>query len=317
MSSMAVLIATAKIRPGSEDAFAAWKGRHDAAVAAFPGFRSSDVMPPDPHDGAWTVLLNFDSNEHLNAWQKSPERAEVFAELVPLTIGGNFGEVMQPESPDAAQPGTTVTQVIFSRIKPGRDAGYREWTARMQRAQSRYAGYRGTYLQSPATGGSYWITMLRFDTAEHLNAWLTAPERADMLKEASDYVESQELLRLATSFPGWVRIDPETGKGPPNWKTALLVLLGLYPIVALELLYLNPLLKGLIPAVGIFIGNVLSVAATSFLTMPFLVRIFDWWLFPHEPPNRRATAVGLMTLAAIFAVEILFIAWLFAARTPA
>ena len=58
-----------------------------------------------------------------------------------------------------------------------------------------------------------------------LNAWIAAPERAAMLAEARPLVEGEELLRLATSFPGWVRVDPATGKGPPNWKTALLVLL--------------------------------------------------------------------------------------------
>src|SRR3954467_5416654 len=98
MSSPAVLIATARIRPGSEDDFAAWKGRHDAAVAAFPGFNSSDILPPGEHDGAWTLLLNFDGPDHLTAWQKSPERAALLAELVPLTTGGDLGEVMRAES---------------------------------------------------------------------------------------------------------------------------------------------------------------------------------------------------------------------------
>jgi antibiotic biosynthesis monooxygenase (ABM) superfamily enzyme len=150
--------------------------------------------------------------------------------------------------------------------------------------------------------------MLRFDTTDHLNAWLAAPEREELVTEARSFIEDMELMRLATSFPGWVRIDPETGQGPPNWKTALLVLLGLYPIVALELLYLNPLLKGLFPAVAVFVGNVLSVGATSFLTMPFLVRVFDWWLFPEKRPHPRVNATGLGTLAAVFALEIAFVA---------
>jgi antibiotic biosynthesis monooxygenase (ABM) superfamily enzyme len=315
MSSPAVLIATAKIFPGSEDAFAAWKGRHDSAVAKFPGLISSDIMPPGEHDLTWTMLLNFDSSEHLTAWQQSRERAAIVAELTPLLTGGNLGEVMQGESPDAAQPGTAVTQVIFSRIKPGMEESYRKWAARMQQAQARYEGYRGMYIQAPAPGGTHWITMLRFDTAEHLRAWLAAPERASMLEEARAFIESEELVRLATSFPGWVRIDPETGKGPPDWKTALLVLLGLYPIVVLELLYLNPLLSGLVPAVGIFIGNVLSVAATSFLTMPLFVRTFDWWLFPETKRYNRATTVGLAILAAFFACEIGLLQWLFAWHT--
>jgi antibiotic biosynthesis monooxygenase (ABM) superfamily enzyme len=311
MSAPAVLIATAKIRPGCEDGFAAWQGRHDAAVALFPGFISSDIMPPGEHDDAWTLLLNFDSTGHLTAWQQSSQRAAILGELVPLTVGGNLGEVMQTESPGAEQPGTTVTQVIFSRIKPGQEENYRGWAARMQQAQARYPGYRGTYLQPPAPGGTHWITMLRFGTTEQLNAWIAAPERAAMLKEARAFIESEDLLRLATSFPGWVPIDPATGKGPPDWKTALLVLLGLYPIVALELRYLNPLLSGLVPAVGIFIGNVLSVAATTFLTMPFFVRKFDWWLFTESKQNHRATAIGLAILAGVFACEIGFVALLF------
>jgi antibiotic biosynthesis monooxygenase (ABM) superfamily enzyme len=306
MSSPAVLIATAKIRPGSEDAFAAWKGRHDQAAAAFPGFNSSDIMPPGDHDDTWTILLNFDSRENLSFWQQSATRAAILAELAPLTTGGNLGEIMQPDSTALAQPGTTVTQVIFSRVKPGMEEGYRSWAARIQQAQARYPGYQGMYLQPPAKGGTHWITMLRFDTPDHLSAWIAAPERAALLGESKAFIESEELLRLATSFPGWVRIDPETGKGPPNWKTALLVLLGLYPIVVLELLYLNPLLAGLLPALGIFIGNVLSVAATSFLTMPFFVRKFDWWLFPDGKKYSRPNTVGLAILAVVFLCEIGF-----------
>jgi uncharacterized protein len=52
-------------------------------------------------------------------------------------------------------------------------------------------------------------------------------------------------MRLATSFPGWVPINPMTGKGPPNWKTALLVILGLFPIVMLEMRFLSPILASL------------------------------------------------------------------------
>jgi antibiotic biosynthesis monooxygenase (ABM) superfamily enzyme len=311
MSAPAVLIARAKVRPGSEEDFAKWQSRHDAAVSVFAGFKSSDIMPPGEHDDAWTMLLNFDSEEQLAAWQRSKERAAILAELTPLMIGGDLGELMRAESVNAVQAGPSVTQAIFSRIKPGMEQRFREWAARMQQAQARYPGYQGMYLQPPAPGGTHWVTMLRFATTEQLNAWIAAPERAAMLDEAAAFIEGEELLRLATSFPGWVRINPETGKGPPDWKTALLVLLGLYPIVSLELLYLNPLLTGLVPALGIFIGNVLSVAATSFLTMPFLVRTFDWWLFVDEGKPTHSTLRGLAILAVIFVCEIGFFAWLF------
>ena len=63
---------------------------------------------------------------------------------------------------------------------------------------------------------------------------MNAPERKALLSETREFIESEELMRLATAFPGWVPIDPLTGEGPPNWKTAMLVLLGLFPIVMLR-----------------------------------------------------------------------------------
>ena len=178
------------------------------AVGAFPGFISSDIMPPNENGDAWTILLNFDTREHLSDWLHSDGRAKVMADLAPLMIGGDLGEMMQADSPDAAQPATTVTQVIFSRIKPGMEGKYREWAARMQQEQARYPGYRGMYLQPPGPGGTHWITMLRFASAEQLNAWLAAPERAAMLEEARAFIEGEELMRLATIFPGWVPDRP-------------------------------------------------------------------------------------------------------------
>jgi antibiotic biosynthesis monooxygenase (ABM) superfamily enzyme len=304
MSSPAVLIATAKVRAGSEDAFAEWKARHDTALAKFPGYISSDIMPPDEHSDMWTIVLNFRSTAELTTWQQSTERAALIGELLPLVTGGDFGEVMNPETRDAAHPETTVTQVILSQVKPGMEDAYREWCARIQEAQARYPGYRGMYLQPPGSNGSHWTTMLRFDTTEHLEGWLAAPERAKLLHESKAFIENEELMRLATSFPGWVPINPLTGKGPPDWKTALLVLLGLYPIVVLELRFLNPLLRGFNSSLATFIGNTLSVAGTTFITMPVFVRAFGWWLFLDKTSAKWATPAGLCILSGLFVVEV-------------
>jgi antibiotic biosynthesis monooxygenase (ABM) superfamily enzyme len=65
MSEPAVLIATAKVRRGKEDAFTTWKAHHDTIIAKFPGFISSDIMPPDEHGDAWTIVVNFKSHDLL------------------------------------------------------------------------------------------------------------------------------------------------------------------------------------------------------------------------------------------------------------
>ena len=306
MSEPAVLIASAKLRPGEDRAFSAWQVRHNAVIGKFPGFISSDVMPPSqPESNEWTIVLNFRSQDELAAWQRSSERAKLVSDAIPLLEGGSLGEVARLDRP-GEPPGQNVTEVIFSKIKPGMDDTYREWAVRIQAAQAKYSGYRGMYLQPPAEKDGPWTTIIRFDTAEHLEAWMEAPERAELLRESKAFIDEEQLMRLATSFPGWVPINPMTGKGPPNWKTALLVILGLFPIVMLELRFLSPILAalGLRSSLGTFIGNVISVFATTFLTMPLFIRWFGWWLFTEKKTPPWITPVGLGFLAALFAVEV-------------
>jgi len=308
MSKHAVLIATAKVRPGEQEAFDAWRMKHDAIVAKFPGYISSDMIPSGPAgSGEWTIMLNFESKAQLEAWQKSPERAESIGHALNFFEGGTFGQVV--ESDLGSAPGTNVTEVILSRVKPGLDARYREWAARIQNAQAKYAGYKGTYLQPPTGDSQEWTTLLRYDTVEHLEAWMASPERAELLAESKEFIESEHLMRLATSFPGWVPINPATGKGPPNWKTALLVLLGLFPVVMLEMKFLSPVLHALgiqNMSLATFIGNVGSVAITTYWTMPPFIRWFGWWLFLDEKkPTASITAKGCLILAGLFILEVL------------
>ena len=304
MDAAAVLIATVKLRPGMDAEFTAWKARHDLVIGKFPGFVSSDIIPPTRSDSnEWTIILNFRSNEDLVVWQKSKERAEIIAEGVPLFEGGNFREVVQiRESGD--RPDSDVTEVIFSKIKPGKEDTYREWAARMQSAQAKYPGYKGTFLQPPDEKGGFWTTIMRFDSASHLEGWMNAPERKEMLSESKAFIEHEQLTRLATAFPGWFPTDPKTGHGPPKYKAGMLVLLGLFPIVMLEARFLNPRLASLNFSLGMFIGNVLSVAATTYLTMPLFIKALKWWLLPEPDAPKSVHWKGTLLVFALYALSV-------------
>lgn len=306
MSAPAVLIATAKLRSGKEEDFNAWQARHNAVAHRFPGFISSDLIPPtQPDSNEWTIILNFRSRDDLAVWQRSSERAELIGEVAPLLEGGTLGEVAQLDGPGET-PGTNITEVIFTRIKPGMEVTYRDWAVRIQVAQAKYAGYRGMYLQPPAEKDGLWTAIIRFDTSEHLEAWMNSPERAELLRESKVFVAQEQLLRLATSFPGWVPINPLTGKGPPNWKTALLVILGVYPVVMFEIRFLSPLLTslGFPAALTTFIVNCLTAAATTFILMPRLVRWFGWWLFVDPKKPAWVEPAGLLVVVGLYAIEI-------------
>lgn len=303
MSDETILVATARLRPGKEDEFTEWKAHHDLVIGKFPGYVSGDMIAPAEGSHEWTIMLNFRTAADAEAWRNSKERLQLLGEGQKFLEGGTFGEVVETEG---KAPERNVTEVIFSKIKAGQEDGYREWAARMQAAQAEYPGYQGMFLQPPEEKGGMWTTILRFDSAAHLEGWMNSPERQEMLKESKAFIEHEQLTRLTTSFPGWVPIQSSTGKPPPDWKAAVLVLLGLFPIVMLEMKYLNPILEALkIPtSPSVFIGTFISVSLTSFATMPLFVRWFDWWLFPKEA---HATAKGNAILIGLFALEILIL----------
>jgi antibiotic biosynthesis monooxygenase (ABM) superfamily enzyme len=80
----------------------------------------------------------------------------------------------------------------------------------------------------------------------------------------------------------------------------------------LELKFLSPNLSalGIHASLATFIGNSISVAVTSFFTMPWCVRWFGWWLFPEKGLEKRLTANGLAILGLLYAVEIIALWWL-------
>lgn len=305
MSTPAFIIATVKVRPGTDKEFIAWKAHYDQLIGKFSGFVSCDMTPPtEPGGNEWTIILNFRSREDLIVWQTSPERALIITEGASIFEDGNIAEVVRADE-GGERPESNVTEVIFSKIKPGMEDNYREWAARMQAAQARYPGYKGTFLQPPEENGGFWTTIMRFDSTLQLEAWMNAPERKEMLDESKAFVEHEQLTRLATSFPGWVPIDPITGKGPPNWKTSLLVLLGLFPIVMLEMRFLSPILTALYlhASLATFISNAVSVFLTSFAIMPLLICWFGWWLFPDKETFATSTK-GVLILVILFFTEI-------------
>jgi hypothetical protein len=110
---------------------------------------------------------------------------------------------------------------------------------------------------------------------------------------------------METSFPGWFPTDPKTGQGPPNWKAAMLVLLGLFPIVMLETRFLSPRLANLNSSFAMFIGNTISVALTTWLTMPLFIKSLGWWLFPKsEALKIPVNIAGTALIFVLYAIEV-------------
>jgi antibiotic biosynthesis monooxygenase (ABM) superfamily enzyme len=291
-----------------EDAFVSWQISHDVIIANFPGYISTIIMPPGKAGGnQWTMTVSFHTDEQLINWQNSRELAGLVESSIPFLEKSNLNKLIEANHVEKiASP--YVTEVLFTTIKSGMHEKYREWALRIQYAQAKFPGYLGSYLQPPSDSANQdrWMTLLRYDTAEHLQAWLDSSERQVLLYQASAFIENIELMQLATSYSGWVPIDPVSKKSNPNTKSALLVLLGLFPIIMLEQTYLKPPLNSieLNNALISFICTSLGVTLTSFVTMPTFIYCFSWWLFPSGSARIRTQVSGYLLISLILLIEI-------------
>lgn len=300
---VSTLLLCARVRPGSEAAFAQWQVRWQTSVLASAGAVSVEFWPPAPPDQLESVAITrFASVDALRKWRRGNRNSELIDEAAPLAEGGLVMQLVGQAAVDyTVRHG--VTMVMVTDIKPGKEAAYRAWADRIQKLQATFPGYVGSFVQPPQHKETGWTTVLRFDSAANLEGWLKSDVRAAMVKESEQLVDDFHAQRVDTSFPGWVANNPVTGKPPNLWKTACLILLTLFPVVMLELRFLNPQLETLNPAVRTFIGNALSVTLTTWPLMPLAIFGFGAWLFPENKPRWLVLTMPIV-LVLCYAIEI-------------
>jgi antibiotic biosynthesis monooxygenase (ABM) superfamily enzyme len=265
---------------------------------------SAEIIPSSsPDENDWTLVQRFHEHHLIAEWQANSDRLKLMEEVAPK-IEGNEIALTEAVSSTYGTVGSVATAIV-THVKSGLESDYREFEKEFQSAQAKRRGYRGVYLQPPTkqTPG-VWTTLVRFDSPDALDEWFVSDERRKLLALSDPVVSSTDYQKITGSFPGWFPAQETGGKGPPNWKTAMLILLGLYPIVMLEIRYLNPALHGVNPAVANFIGNVISVSLTTFVTMPLFIKAFTPWLFPKKDTPKWVSPVSFALLLVVFALEI-------------
>ncbi len=112
-----------------------------------------------------------------------------------------------------------VTVVYSWNVKPGKDEAFQDWMHRIHQAAVKWPGHLGvTTLHSPKDSHSY-QTVLRFDCAKHLNAWLQSKDRKSYLTEVRDLATEND--SQATGLENWFEIPGTVTVPPPDGKWSL------------------------------------------------------------------------------------------------
>lgn len=283
------------------DYFLNWQSQLNDMIAKFPGFLSLEILSPEALKiPSWTVVQRFSDLDSASFWFDSQERKALFQNLSSQSTALQIQEI-KADKPN--QGG--VTEVIITQVDAKKADAYKKWLAKIHLAESKFPGFRGMYVQSPGNKvENHWITLLEFDTIEHLDQWLASDARKEILKELDPMITSLESHRIISPFAGWFRSIAKVGEIPPVWKQTLLVLLVLFPIVMLEFKFLNPLTKSLNISAATFLGNAISVTLISWPMMPIVIRLFKRWLTPDIRTRSKANWIGTVALIALYVMEI-------------
>lgn len=203
--------------------------------------------------------------------------------------------------------GARASSVIVRHIAPERAETFLEWERGITKAMGEYPGYQTTEVYPPTDPrGREWVIVIHFDSAAHLQGWIDSPTRAEWLAKLPGEIHDFRLKTLPSGFGAWFA-GLDDGRPLPHWKTALSVLIGLYPTVVLLTWLLSPHTQRFGMAVSLLIGNIASVSILEWLVTPVLRPLLGRWLRANEKEGRALTIVGLgVVLGALGMMTILF-----------
>lgn len=294
-SGAALLILGQRVRHGREADYLAWEKKILAAAARYPGYRGAEVKPPNDIQPDWVIVYKFDSVPQVQNWLNSSTRQRLIDEAAEFFDGPGTRQVIAQQN-EISDP--LVTVVVTNRIRDDQVDEFLAWRATMADAESRYPGFRGSEVFRPIKGvQDEWTTIYRFDTGEHLDAWLTSKERHTLL--ARGQFGEFGIRTIDQSFGNWFTFDGSGTAPPSNFKTSIAVWFGLYPTVVLLTMLTAPLHMPF--WLGMLVGNLVSSFVMSYLTMPFYGnRILRWWLRPAASAPQPATNIkGFALVLAI------------------
>lgn len=178
--------------------------------------------------------------------------------------------------------------MVTRRVVPGREEEYAEGLREVARIARDFDGHQGVTVLGPHGHSPVEFTAIfTFDSAANLERWMTSGDRRRWLDRAKDLTVDDEDVESLTGLEPWFTLPNRVVNRPPaRWKMALLTALGVYPLLLVLSVVLNPVVGGLPLALRLGASLVVGIPLMTWLIMPGLSRLFFDWLYPE--PQRGA-----------------------------
>jgi antibiotic biosynthesis monooxygenase (ABM) superfamily enzyme len=304
-------------RVGNGSDFVAWAGRVGAAARSEPGYLGSRLSEigaaatrstPEPGTDGWTTFdpataVTFDSAPHLHQWLDSPARARLLDEGARAGHHRKSADIVVVDG----DPPVTGVGIYRHHVTAGREADFVDTQARLVGLSAGFSGFEGATLIRPADPSDEWMSVQQFRTDRQLEDWMGSAARLAALPQLrADLTREFAVVTRSTPFGSILRVQDGATRVTPQWKTAMLVLLVLYPTVMTLSRFLGPVLDdlGAEPWLSMWLSQIVSVGAMTWFLMPVVTGWFRRWLDPVDGAGARVSLTGAAVVVAVYAVTL-------------
>ena len=299
MNAMAV---TNFERAADPEVFDGWICDVRSAAEAAQGFIAfaASISRDAPLD--WAVAVTFESEDLLHLWLDG-------ATWKHLVRGAAARGFLRLTSDLVIVDGAVIPSgvaIVSSSVSSGMEADFQAAHVKLTTAASQFPGYEGTAIFRPGALGK-WNSMIRFRTEPQLSAWLRSPQRNEVLPPVrSSLTRDFAVFAKTTPFGTTVRNVDGKAKMTPSWKSAMLLLMVLYPMVMLMSRFVTPVIAGLgaEPWLSVWLVQVVSVALMQWWLMPTAASWCRRWLDPVDGASLRISLRGAAVAVIVYAASL-------------
>ncbi|BBM03132.1 antibiotic biosynthesis monooxygenase [Microbulbifer sp. GL-2] len=252
----------------------------------------------------WVQLFQFEAVEQLNSFLNKGEFRSTLT-----ACEKEFGKkIRQQAIVNTKQMTVPVTIVVFQRVKPDHMRDYKKWLETIGGAAAERPGFIGRELIKPIKGlQDDWVIIIRFDSEDNLNLWLSSSIHKKLMKESESFLERVQYQKIGRGFEDWLAHarGVKSNTLPPQWKMAMLIILALYPIIMLISIWILPLMEGWVSALSVFVSSIISVSVLTWVAMPIVTRVFGFWLSGGVQAKKSVTFLGATTVIFLYMLTIL------------
>jgi len=174
-----------------------------------------------------------------------------------------------------------VAVVITRSVRTGCDEAFEVAVSAWMRKTSEFPGHLGAFMLRPPPGGREYGAVLKFRSWQDWTAFLNWHEYRLFLEEIRPLLEGEPRIESSSGLEFWFTPSgPGVVKTPPNWKMAIVTWVGVNVITYILTIFFTPFTVGWPWLLGLVSFNAWVVIGLTWIAMPILGRLLQWWLFP-------------------------------------